>query len=437
MYLENILSNNDTIVLAISGGPDSMYLANLILKLKSKLNLNIIIAHVNHNLRKESLEEEQFVKDFAKDNNLKFAYLKIEKYQKENFQNEARRIRYNFFFEIMAKYHAKYLMTAHHGDDLIETILMRLSRGATLKSYAGIPLLSEYNNYKIIRPLIFLTKEEIKNYMDQNHLKYFIDSSNLKDTYTRNRYRKYILPLLKKENKDVHLKYLNFSNELLAANEYIDKQVYKVYSDVYHNKEIDILKIKNQDEYIGQKVIEKILADIYNNDILKITSKHKIALENLINSTKAHSKINLPNNITFIKEYNIIRLHQEKKTEEFQYILNDKVKLSTGSIEIIEKSTKTDNYHLYLNSREIKLPLIVRSRKNGDKMAVKNLNGHKKIKDILMEEKIVKEKRDQIPLVTDSENNILWLPGIKKSKFDKAKTKNYDIILKYIKKEGE
>ena len=439
-FLNSLLKEKDTIVLAISGGPDSMFLANMLLAYKDKLNLKIIIAHVNHSLRKQSEEEEIFVKNYAKENKLLFEYLRIDNYNKENFHNYARTKRYKFFYEIVKKYQANYLMTAHHGDDLIETILMRLTRGSSLKGYSGIKLITEGENFKIVRPLLFLDKKKIIDYMDQNKLKYYIDSSNQSSKYTRNRYRQNILPFLKKEDKNVHLKYLEFSQELESADKYIERVVLKDVMKVYKDNKIDVEKIKQLDEYILKKVIEEILHLIYNNELAKVNKKHQEALYNLINTDKPNSFINLPNNIIALKEYNNISFKKKEDLENgsYNYIFNEKLILpNKDRILKLTKPDKTDNFYLYLDSKEITLPLIVRSIQKQDKMAVKNLKGHRKIKDILIDSKIPISIRKQLPVVTDSQNNILWLPGIKKSKFDKAKEQNYDIILKYEKKEGD
>ena len=439
-FLNNLLKEKDTVVLAISGGPDSMYLANLLLPYKDKLNLKIIIAHVNHSLRKQSEEEEIFVKKYAKENKLLFEYLKIDNYNKENFHNYARTKRYKFFYEIVKKYQANYLMTAHHGDDLIETILMRLTRGSSLKGYSGIKLITEGENFKIVRPLLFLDKKKIIDYMDQNKLKYYIDSSNQSSKYTRNRYRQNILPFLKKEDKNVHLKYLEFSQELESADKYIERVVLKEVKKVYKDNKINVKKIKQLDDYILKKVIEEILHLIYNNELAKVNKKHQKALYNLINADKPNSFINLPNNIIALKEYNNISFKKmdDLEKENYNYVFNEELILSNkDKIIKLTKPDKTDNFYLYLDSKEITLPLIVRSIQAQDKMAVKNLKGHKKIKDILIDSKVPISIRKEIPVVTDSQNNILWLPGIKKSKFDKAKEQNYDIILKYEKKEGD
>ena len=129
--------SNPSIVVACSGGPDSMALLNLCLELRKDMNLNIVCAHVNHNVREESASEKLFVESVCKKNNIIFEYMKIENYSDDNFENEARTKRYTYFEELLKKHNAPYLLTAHHGDDLVETILMRITRGSTLKGYSG------------------------------------------------------------------------------------------------------------------------------------------------------------------------------------------------------------------------------------------------------------------------------------------------------------
>ncbi len=439
-YLNNLLKPNDKVVIATSTGPDSMFLLHLLEQFQTKLSLQIIIAHVNHNVRKQSQEEEEFIKNYAKEKKLDFELLKITEYKAANFQHDARSQRYEFFYKVVEKYQANYLMTAHHGDDLMETILMRLTRGSSLNGYIGIKKQTKKNKFQIIRPLLYMTKQEIIEYMDKNKLKYYIDTSNSSSKYTRNRYRQEILPFLKQENNDVHLKYLAFSEELEEANNYISKQVQKHLKKVYIDNTLDITKTQNIDNYLLTKIIAEIFHLLYQEELNKINKKHQENLLHLIKTDKASMSISLPNNIIALKEYNKIRFINNKDIvfEKFNEVFRGDITLKNGNkIVQIKSSNKTDNYHLYLNSKDIKLPIIVRSRKPSDKMAVKNLNGSKKVQDILVNEKIAKSQRDALPIVTDSAGNILWIPGIKKSKFDRAKTKNYDIILKYQLKEGK
>ena len=201
-YLVNTvkLKDNDTIVLGNSGGPDSMYLFNVLLELRKKYKLKIVCAHVNHNVRRESDDEQVFLMNYCKDHDVVFEAMKIEKYGDDNFHNQARTIRYNFFEDMVKKYDANYLMTAHHGDDLIETILMRIVRGSTLKGYSGFEKIIDNGTYKTVRPLVFLTKDYIQKYDDEHNIPYVIDHSNFKGKYTRNRYRMNVLPFLKEED---------------------------------------------------------------------------------------------------------------------------------------------------------------------------------------------------------------------------------------------
>ena len=214
---------NDIIVIGCSSGPDSMALVDMLLKIREKYSLSLIVAHVNHNVRKESYEEAKFMEQYCKNNEIVFETMVIEEYGDDNFHNEARNIRYNFFESLIRKYSADYLMTAHHGDDLIETIMMRLVRGSNLNGYSGFKKIVPMEGYQIVRPLIHYTKDELENYDKLNNVKYFVDSSNDKDKYTRNRYRKYVIPFLKDEEINVHHKFLKFSEELSGASKFIDK----------------------------------------------------------------------------------------------------------------------------------------------------------------------------------------------------------------------
>ena len=148
------LNKDSKIVIGVSTGPDSMCLLNILLNLQEKLKFKIIVAHVNHKKRVESDEEEQFLEDYCFKKNLVFEKMILDNKYKGNFEAYARKERYKFFEELMNKHQANILMTAHHGDDLVETILMRLTRGSNLKGYQGISLITKKNNYQIIRPLL-------------------------------------------------------------------------------------------------------------------------------------------------------------------------------------------------------------------------------------------------------------------------------------------
>ena len=303
-FLNEFLNDGDTIVVGCSAGPDSMALVDLLLRIRKNMNLSIICAGVNHKLRAESDTEMEWLEGFCKKNNIIFEGMIIKNYGDDNFHNEARNIRYNFFESLVKKYSAKYLMTAHHGDDLIETILMRIVRGSTVSGYAGFNMVVEADNYKIVRPLIYATKAEILKYDEDNNIHYFIDKSNFSDKYTRNRYRKNVLPFLKTEELNVHLKFLKYSNMLNMYDEYISKEANKEYKKILSEDQyIDIEGFKKLDEVIQNKIITNLLEDYYQDDLILISDIHTELIKSLIYSKKSNTSIYLPNSIRVIKSY--------------------------------------------------------------------------------------------------------------------------------------
>ena len=432
LYLNSLLKENDTIIVATSGGPDSMCLLHLVCELKSKLKLKIIVAHVNHKLRSESEEEALFVKEVSEKYKLIYEYMEILEYNDDNLENDARTKRYEFFGKLVEKYHANYLMTAHHGDDLMETILMRLTRGSSIKGYSGFKKEFAYENYTIVRPLITETKKDIQDYMDEHGYKYYIDESNFSENYTRNRYRITVLPFLKKEDPLVHRKFLKFSEELTDVNNFLEKYIKDLIDKISDKEGIKVDELKKLDKFLLKKVIEYTLTKIYIDDLFLINDKHTNLIIGMIRSSKSNNRVELPNHYQAIKSYNNYKIIKIREENEYEYSLEDKIVLANHMVikKVPAKEGKS-NYILRLNSKDIKLPIKVRSRKDGDKISVKNLNGNKKVKDIYIDEKIPREKRKDIPIVTDSNNTILWLPGVKKSKFDVETSGIYDIILSY------
>lgn len=423
----------DSIVVAVSGGPDSMALLHLMVKIKKALDIELVCAHVNHNVRTESDYEKAFVEKFCAQNKVVFEYMRIEDYGDDNFHNEARSKRYNYFASIVKKHNARFLLTAHHADDLIETILMRIVRGSTLRGYSGFSAVVDMKDYTILRPLINVTKKEIIAYNKANKIKYVQDKSNEKDIYTRNRFRKYIVPEFKKEDPNVHNKFYKFSKILLEYNNYIDKQVSKIIKEIYVQNILNIEKFLEEEHVIQMKIIYYILEQTYQDDLMLITDHHAELIYNLIHSKKANVKIHLPNNIKAIKAYNnLVLMKEEMRSNEYEIEIIDYANLPNGkNIEVVTESDETDNNICRLSSEEVRLPLHVRNRKFGDKMTVKGMLGSKKLSDIFIDNKISSEERELWPVVVDSNDVIVWLPGLKKSKFDKTKKEKYDIILKY------
>ena len=379
-YLNELFNDNDVVVLGLSGGPDSMCLLDILLSLNK--NLNIICTHINHNIRKESFGEANFLKKYCEEKKLTFETITFsKKSETENYNElELREKRYDFFSEIIKKYNAKYLLTAHHGDDLIETILMRLTRGSNLKGYSGIQLITDKKEYKIVRPLLFSTKDEVELYNKENNIPFVIDKTNEQDDYTRNRYRHNVLPFLKSENKEVHIKYLQFSRELQEYYKFVNKYVEKELSIRYNNGTLNVDKFTELDDLIQTKIIEQVLDYQYVDNLYLINNQHIIEIKKLINSERPNIEISLPDDLIVIKSYNTLTFTRHKNEKKGYLIkVEDNTLLPNNHIiKIISDNNDKSNYVTRINSKEVKLPLYVRQRKDGDKMVIKNMNDSKK-----------------------------------------------------------
>lgn len=418
---------NNYVVIGVSAGPDSMCLLDLLQKKTTK----IVVCHINHNVRKESIEEEEYITKYCQDKNIILEKTTVNNYQENNFENEARKKRYMFYEEILKKYNSKTLLLAHHGDDLIETILMKISRGSNLEGYAGIKEISNVKNYQIIRPLLKYTKEDIINYNKSNNIKYYNDSSNQSTNYTRNRYRLNILPLLKKEDKNIHKKYLKYSKTLIEYDDYIKREVKRNINNVYKDNIINIDNLNKLDTFLIKNILYNIMNNIYQNKNNIITDRHIQNIISLLNNTKPNIKIDLPNNKEIVKEYNkLIIKDKTSDIKNYKIEFNDKIEIENLIIEKIESEDDDSNSVCRLNSKDITLPLYIRNREDGDYIILKGSNNRKKIKEIFIEKKLPLKKRNNYPLLVDSNNNIIWIPNIKKSKFCNKKSENYDIIIR-------
>lgn len=430
IFLNSLDLKGETLVVACSGGSDSMFLLNLL----NNLGYKVICAHVNHKVRPESDSEYKFVQDYCNQHKIIFEGTQLTGYGSGNFEHFARNFRYSFFESILKKYNSSYLFTAHHGDDLIETIMMRMVRGSSLKGYKGFSKVSKRNNYYVIRPLIYLTKDFIENELNNKNVKYVVDNSNFSDDYTRNRFRHHILPILKDEDCLVHERFLHFSEELDDVYNYISRVTDNKKKEMFVDNILDINKYNKEDIFIKKNIINSILSDMYPDNLYLINNNHINEIMKIINSNKKNIQMSLPNDILLSKEYDKLIFNKVQNDNTcYDYLLVDGLEIGEYVFKFGDTKSSTNNV-IRLNSKDIKLPLRVRTRNNSDKMRVKNLNGSKKVNDIFIDNKITLDKRNSWPIVVDSDNNILWLPGLKKSDFDVEKNSNYDIIIEYLKK---
>jgi len=307
---------------------------------------------------------------------------------------------------------------------------MRMVRGSTISGYSGFNKKDERDGYFLLRPLIHNTKKEIMDYITLNKVPYAIDASNNKDVYTRNRFRKYILPKLKEENNNVHNKFYDLSCYFQEINDYLQKEALSKLKECYIDDKLNLNFFNNYPSILKKEILKIILKNIYKNEINLITSVH---LNQILNLNKANASLDFPKNIKIIKSYDYITFTKIKTIYGFMCEISENVELPNGKRLVLSKNVnKNSNNIIKLSSSEIDLPLFVRNREDGDRIVLKGMNHHKKVKDILIDEKIPKQERDLVPIVEDSSGNIVWIPGLKKSKFDKSKEENCDIIIEYI-----
>ncbi|MCC7197549.1 tRNA lysidine(34) synthetase TilS [Candidatus Peregrinibacteria bacterium] len=197
---QGCIIKKSTVIIAVSGGPDSVFLLHLVKKLEKKLHLQIIAAHINHKLRgSESDADERFVKNLCKKLKIKFETSTLPAIKKGNIEEIARDFRYSFFSKLQKKYKATHILTAHHADDNIETVLMNMTRGSFARGLKGMDFHGGVHR-NVLRPLLHLTKEDILQYLKKHRLAYRIDKSNTDEKYSRNFIRHQIIPLFKKLN---------------------------------------------------------------------------------------------------------------------------------------------------------------------------------------------------------------------------------------------
>ncbi|KQL51390.1 tRNA(Ile)-lysidine synthetase [Heyndrickxia shackletonii] len=448
-----LLEKGDSVLVGVSGGPDSLALVHYLFHKKDYFSISLTVAHVDHMLRgQESYEDLLFVEEFCHQLGVHITAARINIEEKvhiegNGFEETARKYRYQFYDETMKKFGLNKLVLGHHGDDQIETILMRLTRGSSGKGRAGIPLRRKVEGGELIRPLLCITKKEIEEYCNYYQLKPRKDPSNQSAEYTRNRFRMEILPFLKKENSHVHEHFQRFSEELLEDESFLqaltEKEMNKVWNKTDDEITINIKTFSIMPLPLQRRGIQLILNYLYKENPGTFLSVHIDAvLELIANLHHPSGKLDLPLGLTVIRSYERCRFAfaRAKQSFAYEFILEDgaKVNLPNGYLIQIKKGKhlpmNEGNNIICIHANDIKFPITVRTKRNGDRMKVKGLNGTKKVKDIFIDKKVPIDERELWPIVTDHDGIILWIPGLKKSCYDKPPVPNEAYyILQYCK----
>ncbi|WP_045515552.1 tRNA lysidine(34) synthetase TilS [Neobacillus niacini] len=444
---------NKKMVVGVSGGPDSLALLHYLWVQKEKKNLSIVVAHVDHMFRgQESYEDALFVKDYCEQWGIPFEMARINvpgiiQETKKNSQVASRQARYEFFEKVMDKYNYNYLALGHHGDDQVETILMRLTRGSSGAARAGIPFTRPFGNGFVFRPFLSLTKAELAEYCQRQNLVPRIDPSNKKSIYSRNRFRNEVLPFLKAENQHVHEHFQRFSEEIQNDEILLQELTVQRMNKVMKIREknaitIDIIPFLEMPISLQRRGIQLILNYLYKVIPVSLSALHIDHVQSLIRNHHPSGTLDLPNGLNVIRSYTLLSFQFERKeTLPYSFELPGPgvIELPNGEsirMDIIDDKDTIEpkgNYALFPADR-IKLPIEIRTRKMGDRMNLKGMSGTKKLKDIFIDSKVPVQDRDVWPVITDKNGCILWLPGIKKSAFEgiNHSTSQY-ILLTYYK----
>ena len=261
----NLIEDGDKIVLGVSGGPDSISMLNILKEIKEEqiIKFEIYVAHINHMIREEAIDDEKFVEDYCNRNNIKcyikrIDIIKIANDMKIGTEEAGRNARYNFFEEILKETNSNKIAIAHNKNDKIETIIMHLLRGSGLSGLKGI---EPIRDNKFIRPLIECERMEIEKYCEENKLNPRIDKTNFENEYTRNKIRNIVIPYIKQEFNPNILQTLSRLSEVVTEEvEYVDKQTQKIYQQILIEKtdkqiSLNLRKFNEQEKIIKSQLI--------------------------------------------------------------------------------------------------------------------------------------------------------------------------------------
>lgn len=426
---KQLFTKNHKLLLGVSGGKDSMALADLLLK----AGYNFSVAHCNFCLRKEEADlEEAFVVSYFQEKNIPVFSIRFNTQEhadanKQSIQMAARELRYNWFKELKTEHQFDYIVTAHHLNDNIETFFINVLRGAGINGLKGIPEKTE----TIVRPLLFASSEQIKEYITRNNLKYKEDSSNSEVKYLRNKLRHELVPLLKEINPKLEETFSKEFNYFREANNLIEETIAKEIENISSNtnnevsyeikKVLDsshiglllhyILKQYSFDSSIETQVLEAIKAGQSGKLFMSKTHTCLVDRESII--------IKENNNTNILLSYTI-----EKNTKSISEPLNLHFEIVDEAKIIVE-----DNL-VCLDFEKLSFPLQIRKWQEGDSFQPLGMQGTKKLSDFFINQKYTLFQKEEQWLLT-SKNEIVWIIGKRiDNRFKVTETTKQTLILK-------
>lgn len=458
---KNMIKKGDKILIALSGGPDSIALTHVLYTLKEYLDIQLFAAHVNHCVRgKEADEDENYAKEFCDKLNIPFFSLRIDinklaKNKGISTEMAGREVRYEFFNKIKNENNIDKIALAHNSNDQAETLLMRIMRGTGIQGLIGIkPVRDEY----YIRPILCIDRSKIEEYCQGNNLMPRIDKTNLETIYSRNKVRLELIPYIKNNFNEDIIDTLNRLSDTIEkendfiediASNYFNKHVKMNNGEIIIDKDVFLLHEAMITRVI-RKALERLTGDLVNFEKVHIYDMIKLSKQGTGKS------INLPKGVlvqniygdlvlSFLNKKNI---NSNKEFKILPHLLNRDIllkgvtldenvlgyKISFKLINNKDINLKTENLTKYFSIDKDIESLVIRSRKDGDRFNPYGMMGTKKLKDIFIDLKIRKDLRDNIPLVLINDK-IAWIVGYRVSNTFKVSRNSKNIL--EIKFEGE
>lgn len=443
------------VLVGVSGGPDSMALLYFLNRYKKNLNIELVVLSVDHQLRGEiSQAEGEYVKDACNRWSIPFIQevIDVKSYIKENKtsqQTASRELRYEAYKKVLEKTNAKYLALGHHADDQVETMLMALTKVTQPEVLSGIPIQRPFNKSVVIRPFLSVNKHMIELYCEEHNLNPRYDASNEDLDYERNYFRKKVVPLLQQRNPNIYKTAQIMSENLQTDNTYLNEEAQLLFNALMakQNKldsfKLDRKTFQNISKPLQRRVYKLILDYLYKGKRSELSYEHEAIFMQLIDEGVSNYRLDFPLGLKLEKSYESIHFFFPKTTEKkasfnpLEVTLGDTINIDqdrklTSSIVEDELDLKTNNSSIYYcEKNSVDLPLRVRKRKPGDRISWQGLNGSKKVKDVLIDRKVPRMKRDELLIVTDNKDELLWIIGLIKGSPKKKVGKGPYIKLKY------
>ena len=438
MKINTLWNKEDKIALALSGGVDSIVLFHLLVTEYKDSYKELVVFHINHGLREESYEEAEFVEKFVKDFDVKFykEELNMSDLERDSHTSEemlARELRYQAFNKMAKLEGVTKLLTAHHKNDQVENILMRLLIGRSIDHSLAICEEIEMAGLTIYRPLLNSLKAELEEYAKEKNLHYYVDATNFDTDYTRNNIRHNIVPLLNDINSGSFDNLINFANYYQNINNNLKKAILSNKDNYIFSRDEDkISLVKDKFLELNEEEMYFLLKDLITDELGVFDIKQK-AIFDVVSSLKKNSgnkSYDLKNNLKIISQYETLYIHKiEKKC------YNEKIEI------IIDKICENSVYEFYQNKfiistdakdseigfNKSELPLLVTIKKEGDRVRRGEIN--KKLSRIFIDEKVPKELRDTLPVIRNNKGEVLGVLGIG-TKVNRNKIYDYYIKMK-------